>query len=73
MVVDGAARKELNELASGESGRPFFEANVAVRNLQTATAEKPTLNQLLASTANVGGQLRSLEATLTQPGASSGR
>ena len=73
VVVDGAARKELNELASGESGRPFFEANVAVRNLQTATAEKPTLNQLLASLANVGGQLqRSLEATLTQPGASSG-
>ena len=73
VVVDGAARKELNELASGESGRPFFEANVAMRNLQTATAEKTTLNQQLSSLANVGGQLqRSLEATLTQPGASSG-
>ena len=72
VVVDTEARKQLRDLASGESGRPFFEANVAVRNLQNAAPTETTLNQLLASLANVGGQLqRSLETTLTQPGAAS--
>ena len=72
VVVDAEARKQLRDLASGESGRPFFEANVAVRNLQNATPQETTLNELLASLANVGGQLqRSLETTLTQPGAAS--
>ncbi|MAX25735.1 MAG: hypothetical protein CMJ19_14650 [Phycisphaeraceae bacterium] len=72
VVVDTEARKQLRDLASGESGRPFFEANVAVRNLQTAAPQETTLNELLASLANVGGQLqRSLETTLTQPGAAS--
>jgi hypothetical protein len=72
VVVDTEARKQLRDLASGESGRPFFEANVAVRNLQNAAPQETTLNELLASLANVGGQLqRSLETTLTQPGAAS--
>ena len=74
IVVDGEARKQLNDLASGESGRPFFEANVAVRNLQSsdASAPKPTLSQLLASLSQVGGQMqRSLEQTLAPPGAAS--
>ena len=74
VVVDAEARKQLSDLASGESGRPFFEANVAVRNLQSsdANAPKPTLSQLLASLSQVGGQMqRSLEQTLTQPGTAS--
>jgi hypothetical protein len=74
VVVDAEARKQLNDLASGESGRPFFEANVAVRNLQSSdsNAPKPTLSQLLASLSQVGGQMqRSLEQTLTQPGTAS--
>ena len=74
VVVDGEARKQLNDLASGESGRPFFEANVAVRNLQSsdASAPKPTLSQLLASLSQVGAQMqRSLEQTLAPPGAAS--
>ena len=101
VVVDGEARKQLAELASGESGRlelgsgtglapapapaltltltltltrPFFEANVALRNLSAGeqTASKPTLAQLLSSINQVGAQMqRSLESTLTQPGTSS--
>ena len=74
VVVDGEARKQMNDLASGESGRPFFEANVAVRNLQSndASTPKPTLSQLLASLSQVGGQMqRSLEQTLTQHGTAS--
>jgi len=72
IVIDGAARKELNELASGESGRPFFEANVAVRRLQDSTNTKqPKLGQLLQSLTDVGSQLQtSLEQTLTRAGAS---
>ena len=33
VVVDGDVRKQINDLASGESGRPFFEANVALRQM----------------------------------------
>jgi len=71
VVIDAAARQELSALASGESGRPFFEANVAVRNLQAGAAGQTTrLSDLLQSLANVGAQLQeSLEATLTQSGA----
>jgi len=75
VVIDGAARQQLNDLASGESGRPFFEANVAVRNLQdpnNPSNRKTKLSHLLHSLANVGNQLQeSLETTLTQPGAAS--
>ena len=33
VVIDGDVRKQINDLASGESGRPFFEANVALRQM----------------------------------------
>ena len=43
-VIDAEARKQLQELASGTSGRPFFEANVALRNLdKEGERAKPTL------------------------------
>ena len=74
VVIDGDTRKQLNDLASGESGRPFFESNVAVRNLQNndANAPKPTLSQLLSSLSQVGGQMqRALEQTLTPTGTAS--
>ena len=74
VVIDGETRKQLNDLASGESGRPFFESNVAVRNLQSsdANAPKPTLSQLLASLSQVGGQMqRSLEQSLAPAGTAS--
>jgi hypothetical protein len=69
VVIDGGAKQQLNELASGESGRPFFEANVALRNLQDGKAmSKTRLSDLLRSLASVGTQLQeSLETTLTQP------
>ena len=74
VVVDSAARERLSELRSGESGRPFFEANVAIRNLQEKEASEtpPTLQELLQSVADVGGQLQaSLEVSLTQKGTAS--
>ena len=74
VVIDSEARKQMKDLANGESGRPFFEANVAVRNLQSndASAPKPTLAQLLSSLSQVGGQMqRSLEQTLTSTGTAS--
>ncbi len=75
VVIDGAARKQLNDLASGESGRPFFEANVAVRHLQDPASpanQETKLVDLLQSLSNVGNQLQeSLETTLTQSGSAS--
>ena len=41
VVVDGETAKQIRDLASGESGRPFFEANVALRNLTDPTKNKP--------------------------------
>lgn len=40
VVVDGDLRKKLEALASGESGRPMYEANVALRNILAAGEEK---------------------------------
>lgn len=74
VVIDADARKQLGDLASGESGRPFFEANVAVRNLQKsdATTPKPTLAHILTNLTQVGTQMQqSLEASLTRSGTSS--
>ena len=71
-VVDAEARKKLQELASGTSGRPFFEANVALKNLTEATDDPPSLQSVLQSLANVGVHMQStLEQTLAEPGAAS--
>ena len=40
MVLDGEAAKQMRDLASGESGRPFFEANVAMQNMLNQNANK---------------------------------
>ena len=40
VVVDGDLRKKLEALASGESGMPMYEANVALRNILAAGEEK---------------------------------
>lgn len=40
MVIDGEAAKQMRDLASGESGRPFFEANVAMQNMLDQSANK---------------------------------
>jgi len=71
-VVDAEARKNLKELASGTSARPFFEANVALKNLTDSTAAPPTLKEVLAGLASVGVQMQgTLEQTLSDPGAAS--
>jgi len=41
VVVDGDTAKQIRDLASGESGRPFFEANVALRNITESTKTQP--------------------------------
>jgi len=71
VVIDAEAKKRLKDLQSGQLGVPFFEANVAMRNLQNddENAEKTTLSQLLSGLSQVGKQLQeSLEQTLTRPG-----
>ena len=47
-IVDAEMAKELRALASGESGRPFFEANVAVQGMiNQARAEKTSLGSVV--------------------------
>lgn len=71
-VIDAEAKKKLQELASGASGRPFFEANVALKNLSEASDNPPSLQEVLKSLANVGEHMQStLEQTLAEPGAAS--
>ena len=69
-VINGEAKKKLDELASGTSGRPFFEANVALRNLsKDGERATPTLSQVLKSLAAAGTQMQAtLEGTLQEPG-----
>jgi len=71
-VIDAEARKELKDLETGASGRPFFEANVALKNLATANEGPPTLEDVLSGLANVGEQMQAtLERTLSEPSAAS--
>jgi hypothetical protein len=47
-VMDAEMAKELRALASGESGRPFFEANVAVQGMiNQSRAEKTSLGSVV--------------------------
>ena len=74
VVIDAEAKKRLKDLQSGQLGVPFFEANVAMRNLQNEDVDVPktTLPQLLAGLTQVGKQMQdSLEQTLTQSGTAS--
>jgi len=71
-VIDGEAKQDLKDLASGASGRPFFEANVALKNLTEKTGEAPALKDVLAGLASVGLQMQTtLEQSLAEPGAAS--
>ena len=71
-VIDAEARKQLQELSSGTSGRPFFEANVALKNLAERNDDPPRLHEVLKSLANVGLQMQStLEQSLADPSAAS--
>jgi hypothetical protein len=71
-VIDAEAKKKLQELASGTSGRPFFEANVALKNLTERNENPPRLQDVLNSLANVGAHMQTtLEQSLAEPGAAS--
>lgn len=69
VIVNSETRSRLDEMARGDSGRPFFEANVAFQHLvQRTRAEderRTTLTQLMSGLAQTGREiLRTLEATL---------
>jgi hypothetical protein len=68
VVVDAEAAKDLRQLASGESGRPFFEANVAIQAiLQGRGGQKTKLADLIASFNTVVSSVhQSLTAELEQ-------
>ena len=71
VVIDAEAKQRLKDLQSGQLGVPFFEANVAMRNLHKEDADTPktTLPQLLAGLTEVGNRMQhSLEQTLSQSG-----
>ena len=71
-VIDAEARKNLKDLSTGASGRPFFEANVALKNLAEKDKATPPLKDVLSGLANVGMQMQAtLEQTLADPSAAS--
>tara|TARA_B100001109_G_scaffold11320_2_gene8488 strand:+ start:2433 stop:7157 length:4725 start_codon:yes stop_codon:yes gene_type:complete len=71
-VIDAEARKNLKDLSTGASGRPFFEANVALKNLTEKDKATPPLKDVLSGLANVGMQMQTtLEQTLADPSAAS--
>ena len=71
-VIDAEARKDLKDLSTGASGRPFFEANVALKNLTEKSGDAPQLQKVLAGLANVGTEMQTtLERTLAEPSAAS--
>jgi len=69
VVIDAETDKQIKDLASGESGRPFFEANVALRALTESTRSKPkSLSDTVAAFSNVVSTLHdSLESELQRP------
>ena len=60
VVLNADRAKELNDLASGTSGRPFFEANVALRDLTARSegVEKP-LGELVENIKKITATLKS--------------
>ena len=73
VVIDNDARKQLRDLASGESGRPFFDASVTMRNmLGDDGAEKTKLVDILSGLSGIGQQIQtSLEQSMLANVASS--
>ena len=64
VVVDSETAKQIRDLASGESGRPFFEANVALRNLQESSKGQPRrLSDLIGEFGEVS---KALHASLVE-------
>lgn len=62
VVVNAETAKQINDLASGESGRPFFEANVALRAL--TDKNKGGTHTLGGVVAQLNGVMRNLHTAL---------
>lgn len=69
VVINAETAKQINDLASGESGRPFFEANVALRALtDKGTGGKHRLGEVVAQLNEVVRELHTaLDAELLSP------
>lgn len=69
VVINADTAKQINDLASGESGRPFFEANVALRALtEKGTGGKHKLGEVVAQLNAVARELHTaLDAELLSP------
>jgi hypothetical protein len=69
VVINGDTAKQINDLASGESGRPFFEANVALRSLtERGAGGKHKLGDVVAQLNGVVRQLHNdLDTELLSP------
>ena len=65
-VADAELAKDLRALASGESGRPFFEANVAIQGvLREKNGKKVAMAELVGSLQPIVAQLQAgMEAEL---------
>ena len=70
VVIDGQTQQQLKELASGTSGRPFFESTLAKKLLSEQKAPL-TLSALLKELAQVGNQLQSQMQTTNNAASSS--
>lgn len=68
VVINANTAKQIRDLASGESGRPFFEANVALRNLtDRSTQNKQPLGDIVQAITEVASKLKkAMEADAAQ-------
>jgi hypothetical protein len=58
VVVDAEAAKKIKDMAAGTSGMPFFEANVALRHLETSASGKPqSIDKIVSDIAGLGQAL----------------
>lgn len=58
VVVDADVAKKIEELASGTSGAPFFEANVALRHLKDSARGRPQpVEKIVGDIAGLGRAL----------------
>ena len=69
VVLDAEFERQINELTSGQSGRPFFEANVALKSMREHGGDRTqTLEETVDSISDVVNKLQEkLETQLVKP------
>ena len=69
VVLDAEFERQINELTSGQSGRPFFEANVALKSMREHGGDRTqTLEETVDSISDVVNKLQEkLESQLVKP------